>query len=96
MVKAVLMNPKDNVATLLAGVEAGGTVSVTSTSGNVQSEVKARQNIPFGHKISTVETAKGEKIIKYGEVIGEAVLSISRGDDVHIHNARSITWGKFG
>jgi altronate dehydratase len=96
MVKAVLMDSKDNVATLLADVEAGGTVQVTSSSGNVQSEVIARRPIPFGHKISTVGIAKGEKVIKYGEVIGEAILSILEGDHVHIHNVRSITWGKFG
>jgi altronate dehydratase small subunit len=96
MVRAILMNPKDNVATLLSDVEEGGTVSVTSTSGDVQSEVKARQPIPFGHKISIGEIAQGDKIVKYGEVIGEAMHFIARGDHVHIQNVRSITWRKFG
>jgi altronate dehydratase len=96
LAKAIVMNSKDNVATLLAGVDLGGTVTVKSTSGDVQNELVARQPIPFGHKIALADIAKGEKIIKYGEVIGEASNSIARGDHVHIHNVRSITWGKFG
>ncbi len=96
MVRAILMNPKDNVATLLADVEAGGIVTVALTSGEVQGEVRATQHIPFGHKISINNIEAGEKILKYGEVIGEAVLPITRGDHVHIHNIRSMTWGKFG
>lgn len=96
MVKAILMNSRDNVATLLADVIAGGTVSVTLTNGEVQSEVKARQGIPFGHKVSIKDIGIGEKILKYGEVIGEAKLPIMRGDHIHIHNIKSITWGKFG
>ncbi len=30
--------------------------------------------------------AKGEPIVKYGEVIGNAVRDISEGEWVHVHN----------
>ena len=96
LVKAILMDPKDNVATLLADVDTHGTVVVTLSSGEVRSEVQAKRHIPFGHKISIENIGAGDKIIKYGEVIGEATLPIATGDHVHIHNIRSITWGKFG
>ncbi len=95
MVKAILMNTKDNVATLLADVDEGTTVAVTLSSGEVQSEVQSRQHIPFGHKISVKDIDVGDKIVKYGEVIGEAILPITTGDHVHIHNIRSMTWGRF-
>jgi altronate dehydratase len=96
LVRAILMNPKDNVATLLADVDADCSVTVTLTGGEVQAEVRAKQQIPFGHKISIKDIEAGDKILKYGEVIGEAVLPIVRGEHVHIHNIRSMTWGKFG
>ena len=96
MVKAVLMNSNDNVATLLADVEAGGSVTVILTNGKMQSEVRAKQRIPFGHKISITDIGIGHKIFKYGEVIGEATQPIASGDHVHIHNIKSMTWGKFG
>jgi altronate dehydratase len=89
------MDAKDNVATLLADVDVGGIVAVTLSSGEVRSEVQARQRIPFGHKISIKDIGTGDKIIKYGEVIGEAILPIETGDHVHIHNIRSMTWRRF-
>jgi altronate dehydratase len=96
LVKAILMNPRDNVATLLADVEVRNSVEVILTSGEKQSEVEAKQPIPFGHKISIKDIRVGETILKYGEVIGVATLPIMAGDHVHIHNLRSLTWGKFG
>jgi altronate dehydratase len=96
LAKAIRMDAKDNVATLLANVDPGDIVAVTLSSGEIQDEVKANQRIPFGHKISIKDIHVGEKIIKYGEVIGEATLPIPTGDHVHIHNIRSMTWGKFG
>ena len=42
--------------------------------------------IPQGHKISTKEIKKGEKIFKYGQVIGEATTNIQAGEHVHNHN----------
>ena len=96
LVKAILMDTKDNVATLLADADSGDMVAVTLSSGQVQSEVQAKKHIPFGHKISIKDIETGDKIIKYGEVIGEATLPITIGDHVHIHNIRSMTWGRFG
>ena len=96
MAKAILMNAKDNVATMLADAGVGDAVKITLSSGKLQGEVQARQNISFGHKISVKDIAAGDKIIKYGEVIGEATMPITTGDHVHIHNIRSMTWGRFG
>ncbi len=46
-------------------------------------------NIPAGHKIALKDISRGEKIIKYGEVIGVAKEDIKKGDWVHVHNVKS-------
>ena len=46
-------------------------------------------SIPAGHKIAIKDVKKGDKIIKYGEVIGVAKEDIKVGDWVHVHNVKS-------
>jgi len=36
------------------------------------------------------EIKKGEKVIKYGEPIGQATTDIKKGEHVHVHNIKSI------
>ena len=48
--------------------------------------IKTCNKIPQGHKISIKEIKKGEKIYKYGQIIGEAIIDIKIGDHVHEHN----------
>ena len=85
MKRALIINPKDNTATALDDIEAGDTVSRVSTSGKV-GKIVARQAIPFGHKLALATIGKGEKVLKYGEVIGLATQPINEGDYVHVHN----------
>lgn len=42
--------------------------------------------IPAGHKVAASVIAKGEAVIKYGQIIGYAHDTIAAGDHVHIHN----------
>lgn len=51
--------------------------------------VKARADIPYGHKIALRDIDKGEQVIKYGLSIGTASKAIRKGDHVHIHNVES-------
>ena len=46
-------------------------------------------DIPAGHKIALRDISRGEKIIKYGEVIGVAKEDIKKGEWVHVHNVKS-------
>ena len=48
--------------------------------------IKTCSKIPQGHKISIKEIKKGQKIYKYGQIIGEAITDIKIGDHVHEHN----------
>ena len=89
MKRAMMINSKDNTATALEDIEVGDTVSLTSKSGQVVSEIIARQAVPFGHKLASASINKGDKVLKYGEVFGLATQSINKGDYVHVHNVES-------
>ena len=88
MKRAMLIGPKDNTATALNDLAAGETVSLVSKSGPV-GEITVKQDIPLGHKLAVTTIDKGEKVLKYGEVIGLATQPISKGDYVHVHNVES-------
>ena len=45
--------------------------------------------IPAGHKYALKDIAKGEYVIKYGEIIGRASQDIQEGEWVHTHNVKS-------
>ncbi|MCC6023833.1 MAG: UxaA family hydrolase [Thaumarchaeota archaeon] len=88
MKRAITLSEKDNVAVALEEILEGEDVEVTI--GGEKIILKALNNIPFGHKISLRRIRRGEKIIKYGEPIGEAVTDIEQGEHVHVHNIKSI------
>ena len=82
--RAILMHPKDNVATSVEEVQTGDLVQV---SGGGQSRtLTAAEAIPFGFKIALEEIPLGALIVKYGETIGKAGRSIPKGALVHVHN----------
>ena len=85
---AVLLAATDNVATLLAPVAAGGEVAIDCASGEIR--LRALEAIALGHKIALRDLAPGDRIVKYGESIGQATAPIARGAWVHIHNLRSL------
>lgn len=90
MILALKVSDKDNVATIFAqGVETGDKIEIRDKQGNAQ-EVKAREAIPYGHKISLCPIPKGRDITKYGERIGIASQDIPEGSHVHIHNLESM------
>ena len=85
--RAVLLSPKDNVATALDNLNAGECLELAVDS--ERRVVRLKANIPFGHKFSLAELKPNSPIIKYGEVIGLATALIESGDYVHVHNVAS-------
>jgi len=83
MKKFIIMNPNDNCATALNDIN-----EVESISVNDQLLV-INQKIPLGHKFALTDIKKGEKLYKYGEIIGIATQDIKKGDWVHTHNITS-------
>jgi len=88
MKRAIALTEKDNVATMIDKANKGEDVEVTI--GRTKMVITAEDEIPFGHKIALKEIKKGEKVIKYGEPIGQATTNIKKGEHVHVHNIKSI------
>ncbi len=85
--KAILIDQKDSVAVAVAELAPGECCTVR-VNGELRS-IEIRERIPFGHKFALRGIAKGENVLKYGEVIGEATEDIEPGAWVHVHNLGS-------
>jgi altronate dehydratase small subunit len=85
---ALVLDKKDNVATAIRQLENGNSVSVKIEDSIA--EIVVLQSIPFGHKFALRDIQKGERIIKYGEIIGQATIEIRKGEHVHIHNVEGL------
>ncbi|MCI0520503.1 MAG: altronate dehydratase family protein [Chloroflexi bacterium] len=72
------LNPADQVAVALADIEAGAELGWTG--------LRARQTIPYGHKVALAPISTGETIRKFGQPIGVASSQIYPGEHVHLHN----------
>ena len=88
MKKAIVMDQKDNVATMLTEVDIDDVVQVRVREKII--EIKIKEKIQFGHKFAMERIMKSQDVIKYGEVIGQATQDISVGHHVHIHNVESL------
>ncbi len=91
--RAIVIDKKDNVATVLENVNKGDIV--ISKIADEDLRVRSIDHIPKGHKIALKDIKKGEYIIKYGETIGIATVDIEKGQHVHVENVDSIR-GKVG
>lgn len=85
--KAVIFDSTDNVATALADLKAGDTLTLKAGEKTLVTKLTAA--VPFGHKFSLANIESGSPIIKYGETIGIAMAHIRPGDYVHVHNVAS-------
>ncbi len=88
MMDAIRLSPEDGVATVLRPVGRGERIRVGC--GDAVSALDAIQDVPLCHKIALQAIAPGDRILKYGEAIGEATSAIRPGEHVHIHNLRSL------
>lgn len=85
--KAIVIDPRDSVAVAVVELEAGQPCTVRV--GDDTRTVEILHRIPFGHKFALRRIPKGESVLKYGEVIGEATTDIEPGAWVHVHNLAS-------
>jgi len=84
---ALVLNNSDNVAVALRDLKPGDVINVFL--GDMVKVVKIRDKIPKGHKFAIKNIKKGEKVLKYGEIIGIASKDILEGEHVHVHNVIS-------
>ena len=81
---AILLDPSDNVVTVTIPVSCGDPV-IFSRDGQM-TQIIAAEAVPAFHKVAVCDLSAGAAVIKYGEVIGKAVMDIRTGAYVHIHN----------
>ncbi len=87
-IDAIMIKEQDNVATALRDIEPNEEITVGM--GDEAKPFVVRESISYGHKFSVKDIASGEKILKYGEVIGQATQDIREGTHAHIHNIESL------
>lgn len=87
IINAILIHPADNTVTLLREVSNGEKINFRRDQDIVA--IQSTKEIPFGHKVAIQKIAKGEPVIKYGEVIGLATEDITPGNHVHVQNLES-------
>jgi altronate hydrolase len=74
--RTVRLSAADNVVVSVDPIEQGAVVE----------GVTARARVPRGHKMATQPIAKGQPVLKFGQIIGFASSDIAPGDWVHEHN----------
>jgi altronate dehydratase small subunit len=79
----VLLSPEDNCLVVAQALREGDTVTVEGE------RVAVTRTIGVGHKLARRAIRAGEKVLKYGAVIGTATADIGRGEHVHTHNLES-------
>ncbi|MEP9348123.1 UxaA family hydrolase [Xanthobacter sp. KR7-225] len=87
MPRAIVLDPADNVATL---IDPGRTGEAVALGGQRSGAVSLVADVPFGHKIALADIAAGTDILKYGQVIGRATAAIPAGAHVHVHNVEAL------
>ena len=81
--RGLRLHPKDNCIVTLADVRQGETIEYEGGA------VIARADIDIAHKVSIASIAPGEKVCKYGAIIGSATVPVVPGDHIHTHNLTS-------
>ncbi|HEY4372088.1 MAG TPA: UxaA family hydrolase [Burkholderiales bacterium] len=81
--RVILLAPEDNCIAVAASLVAGTRVLVDGVT------VEIERDIGIGHKLARRDIAAGEKILKYGAIIGTATQPIARGAHIHLHNLAS-------
>ncbi len=88
MPRAIRIDRSDTVATAVEAVAAGETVTITGAGETVS--LVAAEAVPQGHKLALAAIAAGDRVMKYGEVIGRATAAIAPGAHVHSHNLEGL------
>ena len=89
MAKAIVMTPKDNVATALSDIPKGTEVVIIDKKGAELPSIQTQETIPAGNKFALFPLSAGEPLIKYGVECGTITTTIPQGHFVHVHNVKS-------
>jgi len=83
MQEYIKIHENDNVAVALTDLKNGQKITI----GN--KEITLIEDVLRGHKVSLMDIAEGENVIKYGFPIGHATKAIKCGSHVHVQNLKT-------
>ncbi len=81
----IILDERDSVGVALRPLKAGDRCAAHDGD----QDLRAREDIPFGHKVALVDLPRNAPVRKYGEIIGYAEGEIRAGCHVHTHNLRA-------
>ncbi len=84
---------KDNVGVVVVeGLKSGTDMLCVVTADNSEFRLRARHDVPIGHKVALRDLKAGDTVIKYGQDIGKIVAPVAEGEHVHVHNLKTKRW----
>ena len=86
-IRAIMLDAKDNVATLTEAARPGDTVRCIGGTGET---LESRTDVPVWHKIALKPLSKGTAVLKYGESIGELKEDVEKGAWISHLNLKSV------
>lgn len=93
MIHCVLHDANDTVAVVVVeGIKADMDLTAWIMDEDRTIALRARQDIPIGHKVALKDMATGDTVLKYGIDIGKVVAPIKAGEHAHVHNIKTKRW----
>jgi (2R)-sulfolactate sulfo-lyase subunit alpha len=93
MIHFVVHDEGDSVGVVVVeGVKSGDALTGWIMDQDKELAVKAKSDIPIGHKLAIKALAKDATVIKYGVDIGRVVAAIDVGEHAHVHNIKTKRW----
>ena len=89
----IIHDEKDNVAVVVIDKTSKNQECIGWIMENNKTiKIKSNGEVLLGHKIALQDFKMGDTILKYGHDIGKVVVSIKKGDHVHVHNVKTKKW----
>jgi altronate dehydratase small subunit len=81
--RLILQSPQDNCLIAAARLEAGEVVLIEGE------RTTLRKTVELGHKLARRGLKAGDKVLRYGAIIGHASIDVETGEHLHTHNLES-------
>lgn len=93
MIHFLMHDENDSVGVVVVeGVKAGQDLTGWVMDQDREIKVRARSDIPIGHKLAVKQLGPEDTVIKYGTDVGRVVSPIQVGEHVHVHNLKTKKW----
>ncbi len=79
----LLMSPEDNCLIARTALSAGTRVQIDGH------DVTMPDDVNLGHKCARRDLQPGEKVLRYGAIIGTITQAVAAGGHIHTHNLES-------